>query len=204
MRRNNPMKNTHLSKNLYRGTIRILCFCVFFLTIISCSQSENTPLEIGGFKFGSTKQEALNLAKKLGYEIKLNGEYHLYLTGAIQALDVYWDLMDICVDPVNGIKEIRLTRKNSSTTPEIKTNLYSAIKRYFPKSEQRGYIVSITGTDTNTGYSSTVQSDYATLFELIDERDEYNGSSYYILSRDEFSTVIGLTHTKNHLDNTKQ
>lgn len=204
MRRNNPMKNTHISNIQYRGTIRIFCFCAVLLTIISCSQSENTPLEIGGFKFGSTKQDALNIAQNFGYEIKLNGEYHLYLTGAVQALDVYWDLMDICVDPVNGIKEIRLTRKNSSTTPEIKTNLYNAIKRYFPKSEQRGYIVSITGIDANAGDSSTIQSDYATLFELIDERDEYSGSSYYILSRDEFSTVIGLTHTKNHLDNSMQ
>lgn len=178
-----------------------LCVVVSLLLLIigaSCSSNERyNALEIGGFKFGSSKQEALNLAASYGYKIEPIGAYRLWLTGNIHALDLSWDKMDICVDSVNGIKEIVLTRKYSETTPEMMDKHFNAIKKLYPQSSRQAYTTAITVKNEITGQSSTITEDYASIFELIDDKDEYTGSSYFIISRDQFSTLIDLRHTKD-------
>ncbi len=186
---------------IWKSAIKILSTTLILSLAIGCSNEKCKSLSIGGFTFGCSKQEAIETAKSMEYDIEPNGDYHLYLTGTIHALDILWNKMDICVDSVNGIKEIRLTRKYSSTTPELKSKVFNSIMEQFPSSEQKPYIESLTGLNINTGNTATVQSDYANLLDIIDEKDEYCGHSYYILSRDEFSIVIGKKHTKDILNN---
>ncbi len=193
----NTMIKLHRSNLCSNSFVLGITAAFLIVFILSCSRLEGPkPLEIGGFTFGSSRQAVLEIANRLGYDVEANGNYHLYLTGELEALGISWDKMDILVDSVNGIKEIRMTRKNSDTSSEIRTLLFNEMTNLFPKSESTSYLESFTITDPTTGNSLTTSSDYATLFELKDEQDEYYGSSYYILSRDEFSTVIGLSHTK--------
>lgn len=154
-------------------------------------------MNIGGFEFGASKQEALVQAASLGYEIKPVGNYRLWLIGNIQVLGLSWNQMHLCIDSINGIKEIVLIRKYSETTQDMITKHIDSIISIFPKSHRCGYITSIYGIAPNGIESSAIQCDYANIFELKDENDEYDGGTYYIISQDRFETIISKKHVKN-------
>lgn len=173
----------------FRIIICLLFNMFFLLGFLSCDK-RNPKKEIGGFEFGMSKQKAIDHAKSLGYSIEPLGDYYLLFYGDIDALDLSWNKMSICVSPGEGIIEISLLRKYSETTDETMDNLFEDLKQIFPESERLSYIKSYTITDPIFGNSSTTQSDYASLFEIKDKNDDYTGNSYYILSHDEFGLVI--------------
>lgn len=164
--------------------------------LLSCSESKKS-LNIGGFEFGASKQEALVLAASLGYEIKPVGNYRLWLSGNIQALGLSWNQMHLCIDSINGIKEIVLSRKYCETTQDMITNHLDSITSVFPKSQRCAYMTSFYVVGPNGIRSNEIQCDYADIFEIKDENDEYGGGTYYIISQDRFETTISKKHTKN-------
>ena len=175
-------------------------FCLFALALlisIFTSCHENKSLEIGGFTFGSSMQDALEISRLQGYNVEPIGDYVLILTGNVRALGISWDEISIMADPVNGIKQIVLTRKNSETTEELKKTVFNELKSLYPKSKYTAYIESFSIPNGRNNENLTIQSDHANLFDLVDDKDEYSGSAYYILSRNEFSTIICKKHTKD-------
>lgn len=186
--------NQILSYLKYKG---IFLFAIISLILIfaSCGRDENKALVIGDIVFGSSIQDALEVAETHDYKIESKIDCVLSLSDNVKALGIVWDRASIMSDSVNGIKQIILTRKNSATTPEIKTTLFNEIRSLFPNSEHTLYLKSVIYADSLPGHYSSSQSDYATIFELKDKDDEYGGSSYYILSRDEFTTIIYKKHT---------
>jgi len=97
---------------------------------------------------------------------------------------------------INGLKEITLSRKYSETTPNMITKHLDSITNIFPQSHRNGYMTSFTVVGPNGIKSDEVQCDYAEIFELKDENDEYIGETYYIISQDRFATIISKKHTK--------
>lgn len=174
----------------------ITLLSIFWLSVLlSCTETKKS-LNIGGFEFGASKQEALVRAASLGYEIEPVGDYYLWLSGNIPALGLSWNQMRLCIDSINGLKEITLSRKYSETTPNMITKHLDSITNIFPQSHRNGYMTSFTVVGPNGIKSDEVQCDYAEIFELKDENDEYRGETYYIISQDRFETKISKKHTK--------
>lgn len=177
--------------------LTIIILSISWLSILlSCSESKK-PLNVGGFEFGASKQEALARAASLGYEIKPVGDYSLWLSGDIQALGLSWNQMHLCIDSINGIKEIVLSRKYSETNQDMISKHLDSITSIFPKSHRCGYMKSFTIVGPNNTKSDEVQCDYAEILELKDENDEYSGDTYYFIIQDRFETMIGKKHIKD-------
>ena len=67
----------------------ITLLSIFWLSVLlSCTETKKS-LNIGGFEFGASKQEALVRAASLGYEIKPVGDYNLWLSGIYRLWDYH-------------------------------------------------------------------------------------------------------------------
>ena len=158
----------------------------------SCVDRESTnnqknpkSLVVGGFRFGISKNEILEVAKSKNYEIIPNGEFNYILKGNIPALGMNWNEMWIMYDEEHGIKQITLSRAYDTVTQEMKDSHFASLSELFPNIEKTPYAVSISCGDFS------VKSNFATIYDIKDERkDGYIGSTYFILDKNQFSTNI--------------
>ena len=170
-------------------------YIFFLISLFLCSacddkgnsknQNDDESIVVGGFRFGSHKNKILEIAESMNYDIVPNGSYNFILKGNISALGIIWDEMQIMYDDKNGIKQIILTREYDTVTQEMKDNHFAALSALFPKAEKLPYTQSITAGDF------TLESNYANIFDINDDRaDGYSGQTYYILDKNQFSTLI--------------
>ena len=163
-----------------------------FLACVSCGNSDSnknqntdTNIVVGGFRFGSSQNEILEIAKSMNFDVIPNGSYHYILKGDIPALGMTWNEMDITYDEKVGIKQIVLTRAYDTVTQAMIDNHFASLVKIFPNIEKTPYNVSISAGDY------TMKSNYASIFDIKDDRPNgYSGGTYYILDKNQFSTLI--------------
>lgn len=119
----------------FKMTIRFkhLILLVIATMSFTCCSEVNRSLEISGFKFGDSKQEALVCTASLGYKIEPIGNHCLRLSGDIQALGISWNEINLLIDSIHRIKEIALCRKYSDTSQDMILNHINAITTIFSK-----------------------------------------------------------------------
>lgn len=118
-------------------------FNVVFAILVSlisgcCSGSPNDSdkVVIGGFRFGAHKEEILQVAKSLNYDIVPCGDYRLFLKGDINALGMSWNEMRIIFNDKIGIREIHLIRPLDSVSQAMIDAHYTALLEIFPNAQK--------------------------------------------------------------------
>ena len=90
---------------------------------------------IGDFR-GAHKEEILQVAKSLSYDIAPCRDYRLSLKGVINALAISWDEMRIIFNDTIGIKEIHLFRPLESVSQAMIDAHCVVLLEIFPNTQK--------------------------------------------------------------------
>lgn len=173
---------------------RFILYSFLITTLSCCSRSQSKDIDdvvIGGFRFGAAKEEILQVAKSLNYDIVPFGDYNFYLKGNINALGITWEEMRVMFDSVNGIKQIHLLRPLDSVSEDMIDKHYEALHDIFPNTKKLPFSLGVSAGD------SFLKNNYANIIDINDSRPKgYSGSTYFIVDGNSFNFLICSKFTK--------